>query len=418
MGSKGVMVSGDEFSRNVPRKKPSFSERTKAFLTDQKATQAKGREIRRQQGGGQAAPPLSLSSDIDVSLLVDIANLLSLDGGFQGLEKKIKVPGPRDPEGPSYEEDYRRAMEDRNIEVPSGFGEPKKKDDTSTVGELGSGQSETSLAIKDPDSTAVPTRWAGMADDEPPGASSTEPESTTEADDTSSTSSSEPSPRKRWSEMSESERQAGDQYDADTSDTPEKTGRMRAAGKKLGTGARDFGTGFGEGFSGGREESSGGVNINIGGGTTAGGAGATTAIADTSAADDASLAESVKGTGPSYTGEPTKKTEPKKPLSTPPIVSPSTTYTQTKITPPVKPTPTTKTPASPTTAIKPTKPQTALGSGQPSTASPTAATTPTKTPMALGPGQPSIPPTSSSTDKPTGTSTIDKPIGKSWTYSG
>jgi len=420
MGSKGVMVSGDEFSRNVPRKKPSFSERTRAFLADQEAIKTKGREIRRQQGGGQAAPPLSLSSDIDISLLVDIANLLKLDGDSQSFLEKVTyatTDAEREANKASLANRHRKALESRGNVVPEGYGEDPP---------------ETSLATTDPDSTkgigrdlsefSTPgsNRWPGMADDEPESTTS-EPESTTEADDTSSTKPPvDPNfDEEKWMREtlsigdddtpSESVEPAAPSKPADTTpettDTPAKTGRMRAAGKKAGTGVRDFGTGFGEGFSGGRSDSSGGVNINIGGGTagtTAGGAGTTPASADSTKDDDASAAASAAATG-DYKGEPTTPPKP--------------TYTQTKIPPPVTPTPT-KTIPSPTTAAKPTKPPTALGSGSSPTASPTAAIPPTKPQTALGPGKPPTPPTSSSIDKPTGTSTLDEPIGKSWNYSG
>jgi hypothetical protein len=422
---------------------------------------------------GSAPIRINKSDDIDVSLLVDIANLLSLDGDSQSFlekvtyattdeereENKAKQAGehlaikrwtdagkPRNEDGSrdiESSEDAAAAYEKEGQERKSTTARVKDSENPAasetsiaTTDPDSTAASETSIATKDPDSTSDLsgiTPPSGGADDEPKSTTS-EPESTTEAADTSSTKRSvDPNfNEEEWMREtlsigdddtpSESVEPATPSKPADTTsetpDTPAKTGRMRAAGKKIGTGAKDFGTGFGEGFSGGREESSGGVNINIGGGTTgtaAGGAGATTATPDTSAADDASMADAAAATG-DYKGEPTTK----KPLSTPPIVPSTTTYNQTKTStpPPTKTPPPIKTPPASTTAIKPTKPQTALGAGSSPTASPTAAITPAKTPKALGSGQPPTPSTSSSTDKPTVTSTIDKPIGKSWTYSG
>ena len=122
-----------------------------------------------------------------------------------------------------------------------------------------------------------------------------------------------PGSTQQWGKPGPSAPAATPDASAATPDAPAATGgKMKGAGKRVGAGVKDFGTGFGEGFSGGTSDggSGTGVNINVGGGggstTASGGGGGPSAPADTSADDDAGVRASQEATGADYSqGEST-----------------------------------------------------------------------------------------------------------------
>ena len=197
--------------------------------------------------------PAFKSDDIDVSLLKDISDLLEKVTGLGGIIKP-QTDSPSVPEPATSSPSPTPEAPAATPDTPSIYTQ-KPKETSKKSGGL----------------TSQFTGWEDASEPTPPS--------------TPDTSTAAPA----------------------TPATPAATGgKMQGAGKRLGSGVRDFGTGFGEGFSGeGKDSGSGsGVNINIGGG------GGATAPADTSAADDASMADAVTRTGKDYSqGEATRTSD-------------------------------------------------------------------------------------------------------------
>ena len=247
--------------------------------TDKKKTHTKSQSSKSDSHFSHDRPgsmPAFKSDDIDLSLLKDISDLLEKVTAVPDFMAQGKGQAPKSPktDSPSVPEPAKPATTPERNTAFTGWKDAAPAGDVKV----------TSAKVPKPAET--------------PATPKKEFKSNYMRELTS------PGSTQQWGKPGPSAPAATPHASAATPDAPAATGgKMKGAGKRVGAGVKDFGTGFGEGFSGGTSDggSGSGVNINIGGG-----GGGTSTLADTSAADDASLAENVKNTGPDYSqGEST-----------------------------------------------------------------------------------------------------------------
>jgi len=256
--------------------------------TDKKKTHTKSQSSRSDSHFSHDRPgtmPAFKSADIDVSLLKDISDLLEKVTAVPDFMAQGKGQAPKSPktDSPSVPEPAKPATTPERNTAFTGWKDAAPAGDVKV----------TSAKVPKPAET--------------PATPKKEFKSNYMRELTS------PGSTQQWGKPGPSAPAATPDASAATPDAPAATGgKMKGAGKRVGAGVKDFGTGFGEGFSGGTSDggSGTGVNINVGGGggstTASGGGGGPSAPADTSADDDAGVRASQEATGADYSqGEST-----------------------------------------------------------------------------------------------------------------